>query len=220
MLGLLNDKIMTIFNKLINRKTLLIFFVFVLTAFVSCNSANPKQCEVLYKKAMDNWLQFSITNDSSLLVNSKKYLDSINCKPVKYKVFILKISLFYLLQDYKGGQEYVMPFDSSDFGRDYMKNMYIKSFEAMLCEAQGDIIKRNNLYKEIIAEIQSYLEKAANQETLVDLFAIKSKIETKTEILKEIELLKTTGKYDNYFLNALAEMQNENNENGVTISIE
>jgi hypothetical protein len=121
--------------------------------------------------------------------------------------------------EYSAGIEYIKTLNTADFNKEYQKNMYLKSFEAMLCEEQRDTVKRNNLYMEIIIEIQSYLSKTANQETLVDLCLITSKIETKSEILKEIELLKTTGKYDNDFLNALVEKQNDSTVENVAIPV-
>ncbi|GHU86932.1 hypothetical protein FACS1894153_4590 [Bacteroidia bacterium] len=163
--------------------------------------------------------QFYTLNDTVSLFRAKSYMDSIDCNSFKYKVFNTKITLFLLLNEYSAGIEYVKTLDTADFHKEYQKNMYLKSFEAMLCEAQGDTVKRNKFYIEIIAEIQSYLDKNANQETLADLFTVKSKIETKAEIIKEIELLKTTGKYNNDFLNALVEMQNENSENSVAVPV-
>jgi hypothetical protein len=185
----------------------------------ACNHNTEDKCNLLLQKANDNLYQFYTLNDTNSLFKAKSYIDSIDCNSFKYKVFNTKITLFVLLNEYSAGIEYVKTLNTADFHKEYQKNMYLKSFEAMLCEAQGDTVERNNFYIEIIAEIQSYLDKTANQETLADLFAVKSKIETKAEILKEIELLKTTGKYDSDFLNALAEMQNGNSENSVAVPV-
>jgi hypothetical protein len=183
----------------------------------TCSHNAENQCDVLLQKAKGSLYQFYISNDTLSLFKAKNYLDSIDCASFKYKVFDTKISLFILLKEYSEGIEYVKTLNNSDFKREYQKNMYIKSFEAMICEVQGDTLGQNKLYQEIVSEIQSYLDKTSNQETLIDFFTIKSKIETKAEILKEIELLKATGKYDIEFLNILIELQEGNREKNYTL---
>jgi hypothetical protein len=185
----------------------------------SCRFNAENKCTLLLQKANDNLYQFYISNDTLSLLMAKSYVDSIDCNSFKYKVFSIKITLFSLLNEYSAGIEYIKTLNTADFDKEYQKNMYLKSFEAMYWEAQGDTVKSNNLYIEIIANIKSYLNNNADQEALVDLFSIKSKIETKSEILKEIELLKETGKYDNDFLNALVEIQNDNIVESVAIPV-
>jgi len=200
-------------------KHILCYFVIISISLNACSHNNESKCNLLLQKANNNLYQFYASNDTLSLLRAKSYIDSIDCNSFKYKVFNTKITLFMLLNEYSAGIEYVKTLNSTDFHNKYQKNMYLKSFEAMLCEAQGDTIKSNNLYREIISEIQLYLDKTTSKEALADLFVIKSKIETKAEILKEIELLKTKGKYDNDFLNAVAKMQSENNENSVVIPV-
>jgi hypothetical protein len=170
------------------KKNLL--YCFVLFSSISLNACSvnaEKKCNLFLKNANDNLYQFYTSNDTLSLLRAKNYVDSIDCNSFKYKVFNIKITLFALLNEYSAGIEYIKTLNTADFNKEYQKNMYLKSFEAMLCEVQGDTAKRNKLYMEIIAEIQFYIDKTAKQETLVDLFAIKSKIETKAEILEEIE---------------------------------
>lgn len=202
------------------KRKILFYFALVSVSLNACSHNTESKCSLLLQKANDNLYQFYTSNDTLSLLKAKSYVDSIDCNSFKYKVFNTKITLFVLLNEYSAGIEYVKTLNNADFRKEYQKNMYLKSFEAMLCEAQGDTVKSNNLYREIIAEIQSYLYKSANQETLIDLFVIKSKVETKAEILREIDLLKATDKYDDDFLNALAEMQNENNESVVAVPAE
>ncbi|MDR1198826.1 MAG: hypothetical protein LBK94_07430 [Prevotellaceae bacterium] len=201
------------------KRTLLYCFMLVGMLLDSCRFNAENKCTLLLQKANDNLYQFYISNDTLSLLMAKSYVDSIDCNSFKYKVFSIKITLFSLLNEYSAGIEYIKTLNTADFDKEYQKNMYLKSFEAMYWEAQGDTVKSNNLYIEIIANIKSYLNNNADQEALVDLFSIKSKIETKSEILKEIELLKETGKYDNDFLNALVEIQNDNIVESVAIPV-
>lgn len=85
-----------------------------------------KRCDLLYEKALDCWCKYSLSHDTLLLRKSEQYLDSIDCKPIKYRVFELKVSLIYLLKDYERGKDYIASFDSLDFGVGYKKNMYLR----------------------------------------------------------------------------------------------
>ncbi len=200
------------------RNSLCCFLMLLITLLLnSCSNNAENRCDVLLQKAKGSLYQFYVSNDTLSLIKAKNYIDSIDCSSFKHKVFDTKITLVILLKEYSEGIEYVKTLNNSDFQKEYQKNMYLKSFEAMICESQGDTIRRNKLYQEIVSEIQSYLNKTSNQETLIDFFTIKSKIETKAEIIKEIELLKATSKYDIEFLNILIEMQEGNNEKNDSI---
>lgn len=194
-------------------KNILLYVSLVCVSLNACNHNSEKNCGLLLKKADDNLYQFYLSNDTTLLIEAKKCLDSIGCNSFKYKVFNSKTTLLILLKEYSEGIEYIKSLGAADFNRAYQKNMYLKSFEAMQSEFKGDTTTSNKLYREIVVEIQSYLNNDDNQEILLDLFSVKSKVETREQIIQEIELLKKAGKYDNDFLNALiATMTDTNNE--------
>lgn len=185
-------------------KNFLYYLVLFSISLNACNNNSEKECDLLLKKANDNLYQFYSSNDTLLLFSAKKYLDSINCNSFKYKAFNTKNTLFILLKEYSKGIEYIKTLSSSDFNKSYQKNMYLKSFEAMQCKAKGDSVTSIRLYTEVTDEIQDYLDENPSQEVLIDLYTVKSKIEKQDKIIEEIELLKTTGKYNNDFLDALA----------------
>jgi hypothetical protein len=186
----------------------------------ACSQHSEKECDFLLKEANNNLSQFYLSNDTTLLVMAKNYLDSIDCNSLKYKVFNSKTTLLILLKEYSEGIEYIKSLNSTDFNMSYQKNMYLKSFEAMQSKFKGDTATSNKLYKEIVVEIQSYLNNDDNQEILFDLFSFKSKIETNEQIIQEIELLRKTGKYDNDFLNRLiATMTDTNEVEGVAVPV-
>lgn len=171
-----------------------------------------KHCDLLYEKALDCWCKYSLSHDTLLLRKSEQYLDSIDCKPVKYGVFELKVSLIYLLKDYERGKDYIASFDSLDFGVGYKKNMYLKTFEALTFASQGDTIKQNQLYLEIVKDIQNYLSNNPNEESLYDLYTIKRRIESRDSIIKEIEHIRFSKLYNDDFLDALIETITANDD--------
>lgn len=185
-------------------KKILLCLVLAIVLLNACNQHSEQQCDLLLKMANDNLYQFYVTTDTLLLVSAKNYIDSIDCNSFKYRVFNSKTTLLILLKKYSEGMEYIKSLNAADFNKPYQKNMYFKNFEALQCEVQGDTVKRNNLYMEIIDEIQSCLKNDINQEILFDLFLFKNKVETHEQILQEIELLRKTGKYENDFIDALA----------------
>jgi hypothetical protein len=185
--------------------------------FIICSCVEKKQDKVryenLYSKAVDELFRFSQTDDTLWLLNAECYLDSINCKPVKHKIFLTKIGLYYQLKRYEDGKRYVLSFDISDFDREYQRDMYLNFFEALEYENEGDSIMRNKLYRGMIADVQLYLDRNDDQEALLDLFSIKSKIETCEQIVQEIQLLKTSGKYDSEFFDMMMLMMTDTDSN-------
>lgn len=197
----------------------LLYLALISVSLNACSHNSEKECDLLLKKANENLYQFYLSNDTTLLITAKEYLDSIDCNSFKYNVFNSKTTVLILLKEYSESIEYIKSLNAADFSRAYQKNMYLKTYEAMQCEVQGDTATGNKLYREIIAEIQSYSDKTSNQEILADLFFIKSKVETSEQIIQEIELLRKTGKYDNDFLNVLKATLTETNNESEAVAV-
>lgn len=196
-----------------------IIFIFALSLlFSSCSKRDEQRCNSLYEKALDSWLQYSSTDSTFYLEEAKLYLDSIECKPVKRKVFELNLSVRYLLKDYEGGEKYVESFKSSDFATTYKKDMYIKVFKAAIFESKNDTASRNQLYKELINEIQVYLNKNPNEESLYDLFLAKREIEDQEMILNEIEQIRSSRLYEDRVIETIIQMLNTNDSDSTQIS--
>lgn len=171
--------------------------------FCSCKNKKDDKCEELYSHALDCWFQYVQTDDTLALYQSNQYIDSIDCKPVKKKVFELKLALMFTMKKFDDGKRYINSFEISDFGMPYKKNMYLKAFDAAILESQGDTIHQKQIYKELIQEIQGYLNINANEETLQDLFMIKAKIENKADIIKELENIHSSKIYKDDFIELL-----------------
>lgn len=194
------------------------YILILLSLFSSCSNGNSERCNSLYEKALNHWLQYSLTDSTLCLEEAKQYLDSIDCKPVKRKVFELNLSVRYLLKDYEGGKKYVESFNSSDFAANYKKDMYIKAFEAAILESKGDTVNRNQLFKELINEIQLYLNKNPNEESLYDLFLVKRIIEDQNKILKEIEHIRSSKQYEDKVIDNIILMLTANNNKNKTFT--
>ena len=192
------------------------YILILLSLFSSCSNGNSERCNSLYEKALNHWLQYSLTDSTLCLEEAKLYLDSIDCKPVKRKVFELNLSIRYLLKDYEGGKKYVESFNSSDFAANYKKDMYLKAFEAAILESKGDTVNRNQLFKELINEIQLYLNKNPNEESLYDLFLVKRIIEDRNKILKEIEHIRSSKQYEDKVIDNIILMLTANNDENKT----
>lgn len=194
-------------------KIILLCLALISVSLSACGKNSEKECDLLLQKANNNLHQFYLSNDTLLLYRAKNYLDSIDCNSFKYKVFNIKTTLFILLKEFSEGIEYMKTSNTDDFNKPYQRNMYLKTFEAMRYEVKGDTVTSIKLYAEIVDEIKNYLDKnPPNQEVLVDLFITKSKVEKRDKIIQEIELLKSTGKYDNDFLDAVTTMTDTDNE--------
>lgn len=193
-------------------------FILLLTLLLSCSKKNSERCNSLYEKAFNRWLQYSLTDSTLCLEEAKQYLDSIDCKPVKRKVFELNLSIRYLLKDYEGGKKYIESFNSSDFAANYKKDMYLKAFEAAILESKGDTVNRNQLFKELINEIQLYLNKNPNEESLYDLFLVKRIIEDQNKILKEIEHIRSSKQYEDKVIDNIILMLTANNDENKTFT--
>ena len=173
-------------------------FILLLTLLLSCSKKNNERCNSLYEKAFNCWLQYSLT-DSTLCLE-------------------LNLSIRYLLKDYEGGKKYVESFNSSDFSTNYKKDMYIKAFEVAILESKGDTVNRNQLFKELINEIQLYLNKNPNEESLYDLFLVKRIIEDQNKILKEIEHIRSSKQYEDKVIDNIILMLTANNDENKTFT--
>ena len=200
-------------------KNILWCLVLIGMSINTCSQNSEKKCNLLLKKANNDLCRFYLSNDTALLFIAKSCLDSIDCKSFKYKIFNIKTTLFILLKEYSEGIEYIKSLNTADFNRAYQKTMYLKSFKAMQSESTGDTTVSNKLYTEIVTEIQNYLDKNPDQQVLVDLFYIKSKIEKREKIIQEIDHLKKGGKYDNDFLNAIIETLKDTNSRDKSVLV-
>lgn len=165
-------------------------------------------CQEQLNRSRNYLNEFYLTNDSDYLAHSKFTLDSIDCDSFKHRVSNIKLSLYYLMKDYENGIMYVETLEDMEFQRPYMKAMFLNNFKALLCIEKKDTTCYSYYYKEIITEIEDYLDENKDIDALVDLYVFKSKIYPKAILLSEIDTLKAKGQYNHDYLNALYESVN------------
>lgn len=180
---------------------------------VGCSGSNSEnKCNQLYTKAQENLNRYYETNENNYLSLAKQFIDSIDCDSYKYKTSNIKITLFTLNKDYKGGIDYIKSLDSSKFYKPYQKKMFLNNFQVLTLKEKGDEESIDSLNREIILEIESYLIKNVDKEALFDLFKIKSKIQSQDSILNDLNLIRRTNEYDHNFLDAIYETVNSESE--------
>lgn len=74
------------------------------------------------------------------------------------------------------------------------------------------------MYKELINEIQVYLNKNPNEESLYDLFLAKREIEDQEMILNEIEQIRSSRLYEDRVIETIIQMLNTNDSDSTQIS--
>lgn len=191
-------------------------YIFGLLAVVllitSCNGQtkknNANDCTILYNQANNKLIEYYTTNHDICLHESLNYTEEALslCPEYKVRLIDLKVTLLMLLHEYKKGHEFINSMNINDFVKPYKKNLYLKTFKALSFEAQGDMLGRDSCFKEIEAEIKSYIsEYPSDKEAIADLFFTKVK-HIKTElVIKEIDLLQEKNKKDTEFFEGLKE---------------
>lgn len=186
-----------------HKLILLISLLFIIS---SCKgSSNEDKCLLLYNNAKENLNTYYETSDEKYLEISKQFIDSINCESFTYKIFDIKISLFTLQKDYIGGINYIKSLDDSKFYKSYQKTMYLNNFQILSGNKSADKNKIDSLYHNTVIEIETYLKDTTDKEAMFDLLTIKSKFLSNDSLLKEIDSIRKTNKYESDFLNAVYE---------------
>lgn len=93
--------------------------------------------------------------------------------------------------------------------KNYIKSMYLNRFKALESESRSDTIHRNQYYNEGLSAIRLYMnEHPSDKETLCEYYLFKMLFTDRTEVLREVELLKKQEMYENEFLEVLIETIN------------
>lgn len=172
----------------------------VLFAVIGCNSVKQEDnCNQLYINANNLLNKYYETDNTMYLIQANESLDSIKCEKYKYRLNAvnLKITIYTLNHEYKKGLEFVYSLDSCDFDKPYQKTMFTNHFKAIDCR---DNRVKDSLYYSTIREINDYLRSNKDEAALFYLFVIKSKIQDRLTIKREIDSLKSINIYDSSFL--------------------
>src|ERR1700744_4532502 len=97
----------------------------LIIGFLSSCNAQPsqiQQCDSIYKNAKTLFGNYGRSSDKIFLQKALSSLDtSMKCEETRIKSISLKISLYFLLQDYKTGAAFVDSLQITDFNRSFKK---------------------------------------------------------------------------------------------------
>jgi len=183
-----------------------VYIIFYLLLLLSCKTERDDNCNVLFNKAKASLNNYYEKKDANYLKDAKIYLDSIGCDSFKHKIFNTKTSILLLSKNYLEGVNYISSIDSASFDRSYMKSMYLNRFKALESESKSDTVHRDQYYIEGLSEICLYINKhPSDKDALFDYYMFKIFFNDRTDIIKEIESLKSRKMYEDDFLDAIIE---------------
>ncbi len=195
------------------NKALRIFIpikISLVTIAFSCNQEgkdnNANNCQKDFNMANASLNLYYSDSSRNHLDTALFYIDrsSFSCSEFKTRFTNLKLSVLLLLKDEKKGHDFVSSLNSEDFDKEYKKDMYLKNFDAIAFEKQGDTTKRDLVYSELSSVIEKYLQKkSSDKEAYMDLFYTKVKFQTKTEVIKEIDSIYKDRIRDNNFVESV-----------------
>ncbi len=111
-----------------------------------------------------------------------------------------------LLKDYEKGFEFVSSLEANRFEKPYQLNMYLKTFKALSFEVKGDTLNRDEVLKDIVDEIQNYVNDNPTEKTAItDLFYIKIRLKSIDDVIEEINRMQKNDVADKDFYEALKE---------------
>ena len=193
----------------------IISFSMVLACLVSsCNgqNSNVEQCKSHLKSAKKSFNSFYTEQNQKLLTEALKDVElSESCQETRLASIELKLSILSTKKDYQTAYKFVESLDKSDFTKPYRKNMQSNLFKALEYENKSDL-KNHKLYlQKATTEIERYIneQKTIDQEAYYDLFLLKSKILSKSELDADIILLEKQYPADKDFFELLKESFNE-----------
>lgn len=199
------------FNKNNNMRLHLFFVILIFSvACTSCHATNKSDstnCRKFYNEANKKLNEYYQYADLKNLDTALSTIDAniSNCSEYEAKMVNLKIRLLILLKSYDRGYKFIDSLDEAKFDKLYKKKFYLKTFKIMELENNGDSASIKEQYKEIVSDISRYLIKhPSDKEAIADLFFTRAKVESKSDILKDLEIMRKKDKsIDSNFFSAL-----------------
>ncbi len=195
------------------KKVLVLVFTLGIFYFnIKCSNGstvqNQKDCKMIYNESINHINNFYIKNDKNELQLSLSKINSYTdfCSEYRNRFYNAKITVLMLMKDFKQGYEFVNTLKVEEFQFAYKKNLYLKTFKALLLEKEGNLIDRNKLFLEITEEISTYLlNDQLNKEALSDLFYTKIRFQEIEGVLNDLEIKQKENEQNREFLEILKE---------------
>jgi len=180
-----------------STRTLVALLTFVILHGCSAHSKQVNACRSSYKKARADLNAYYKDHDSSMLGSSLADADlAMRCVETRQAAVEMKISLLALMKSFRKGYEFVISLNESDFTMSYKKTMGYQYFLAMDADARGDTLLRNRIFKNICFDIETYIRNEnlpagkLNEVAYYDLYKMKTKIRSQSQLGMEIDSLK------------------------------
>ncbi|MRG44839.1 hypothetical protein GFS24_06920 [Chitinophaga sp. SYP-B3965] len=205
------------------RSHLFLFALMFSKICVSCqgvNKSDSSNCQKLYKEANNKLNEYYQFADQKKLDTVLSIIDeNINaCPEYEVKMVNLKVRSLTLLKTYDRGYKFIDSLDEAKFDKSYKKKFYLANFKVMALESAGDSAGIYKQYKKIIHEISEYVAgNPSDKDAIADLFFTKVKIESKPEVLRDLELMRQKNSIDSNFFDGLktAIFENESVSNAI-----
>ena len=132
----------------------LAIIILIINFFSSCNgqSNSVQQCDNSYMDAKIMIGKYGKSSDTSFLQKALVCLDtSIKCDATKTESIELKITIYFLLKDYKGGIRFIDSLPLKDFNEAYKKKMFSDMFKADQFNSVGDSVNSKRVVSLLMA---------------------------------------------------------------------
>lgn len=181
----------------LNRLKLIIILLFVISN-ISCNNA-LRESRIL-STAQNNVNEYYYTNDTLLLDSAENELSKI---PDNKKGITLRLIIYNIKKDYDNALNLVEKTDNSDFGKTYMKYIYLNYYKALLSKNQ---LQKREYSDKAISCINDYINKhPSDMEAFAEKINLISVLYSNEQAISEIDSAIVFDKYDVDFLSALKE---------------
>lgn len=176
---------------------IIVFACFALF-FYACKSqlSSNKTCEeklkLLRTLAYTNYDRQPALDSALHLAN-----ECMQCDSIKMEVIDFKWRILATLKRYDDAVAFIDSLKESDFTFAYKQRYLSKALRALAYISKNDTANRNNIYKEMAADIDRYVKKRTIseeefQEIYLDLYEVKKQYLDTTQVNKEIDSLKMT----------------------------
>jgi hypothetical protein len=172
------------------------------------NSIKQEDCNKSYQKATSALNNYYVDSNKVYLDTAYYVVEKVygTCPEFKSRFTNLKISLLLLRQEYESGYRFVDSLEENEFRQSYKKKLYLKTFQALTFEQQGDTSQRNEYFEKLVVEIEIYISvNPSDKDAIADLFYTKLKFKEKAEVKREIDSMQTKRNNEKDFFNALKE---------------
>lgn len=197
------------------KKSYPIICLFMVACLGACSEGTSEKDDCRKQFLAARKIAFDTNATMSMRDSAITLLDkSLQCDEAKKAAVDIKITLLVSRKRFAEGMRFIDSLNENDFTFPYKKQFLLKALEALSFEDRGDTANRNRVCAAISAALEQYIEKHQLEpkefmEIYVDMFLVKGKYLTDSELNREVELLKSKYPGKESFFNSLKQDANE-----------